>query len=790
MTVESIESLLKQSQMKATAELEETTMGATGVEATTTLDNGGSATDKNDSSSSSTSPTTAIVSNNDCDNTNNDDLDVASPAKSPTRAGEEDDAVGTVGLELLYDFEPSSNDSAPLTTSTANNVNRSSNNPSSKSAVHPRRKEQLLLQARADRLQWIQQVPLPFRLPTPNSNTNGRKGLYHCSDDTSAALPRTFSSSRLAAFLLPTAMPLLEHLYDSLVATTTSGTTTAAVEERIESLLLEQQEEKSRNAANDPSFTTASSSIGSGGGSSPDNSSSSTTPHQEDVIPAYRDFLERLQDPACAMLVASTRHVCTTAASTTGGESSSRAAPFKSYLASTLTVVLSHGAWKQQRDHQQQQQQELLVRRSLESFIYGQCYFGYASQLGRSSSSSPPPPQHLWNDSNDAKAKEIAWQERLASLQFVTPRHLELSCFLHDTNNGDDDGVCSVRRLLADAMHAVHSIDLFFSPFEKLEAIRYVYHAVNAALSRAMNPTTHNRPNSKNDCMDTSSSVVATTAKVKLPSADDVLPCLILVLLQARPERLLQNLQFVEEYSPLEYLRGEAGYAYTNLQGAVHFLQELKTADSLANITPEEFRNALQTCRAAAAEQVQKQQKQVVTNSEATAEHDLAPSDDGVAATIRIPPVEVRAARMRGEIVDLEWARQWYQQQQTLPPEQAMAETTACVNGQSSHKVTTTAIKSAFDEAAEGLPEGYRREYTFLTSSPEDIRMSDLPQLLAEYRMLVHATESLIGDRAAKISAARKQKAAKAKKDLFDRVRQVDPTLLPPTNGSPWKKNT
>jgi hypothetical protein len=84
----------------------------------------------------------------------------------------------------------------------------------------------------------------------------------------------------------------------------------------------------------------------------------------------------------------------------------------------------------------------------------------------------------------------------------------------------------------------------------------------------------------------------------KLPSADDVLPAIILTVIRARSERLLFNLKFVEDFCAPEDLRGEAGYAFTNLHGAVQFLQELDdstTAQQLA-MSAQEFRQGVEAC--------------------------------------------------------------------------------------------------------------------------------------------------------------------------------------------------
>jgi aminopeptidase N len=130
-----------------------------------------------------------------------------------------------------------------------------------------------------------------------------------------------------------------------------------------------------------------------------------------------------------------------------------------------------------------------------------------------------------------------------------------------------------------------------------------------------------------------------------------------------------------------------------------------------------------------------------------------------------IPPQKIRAARRRGEDISLEWAIQWQQQNSNVE-----------IEGLAEDQGNDRAV---IDEVTEQLPPGFSRNYSFLTSRPEDVRVSDLPQLLSEYRMLVHATETLIGQRAAKASAERKKKTMAAQKDLLAVVKEVDPSLLP-----------
>ena len=585
------------------------------------------------------------------------------------------------GLELLEDFE-----SADLGSATANGTHES---PSSKS-VHPKRKEELLLQARADRLQWIQKVSLPYR-PTSDS----QKTDPWSQDDRLVH----FVSSH-AAKQLPTTLPLLSELYG------VSSTASSPIADRIQAVI----------GGDVSSMDGVKSKALPSGGQLLKEELLKHENSEDDVtisaLKAYHDFWKQLQDPACAMLVQGMRNFCQNLCTLQSSEEI--ISKLNSYLESTAATLTAHAAFKDRQDYEEQQ-----LKRSLESFIYGHINAHLETVL--------------WNAQTKAQDKE--WLDRLECLQFVTAAHLEISC-LHD----DMD-------LLSASCQAVLSVDQQYSPFEKLQRILEVYRTVNAALSYALNK--------------------ASTGKEqpKLPSADDVLPTMILVLLKAKPSRLLWNLERIEQESPPAYLRGEAGYAYTNLYGAVHFLQDLNSGEKLS-MSPQDFQKSL-------AESRRRQAEELETLTKAA----TAIVDEPVSATtytpVTIPPHVIREARGRGERIDLEWARQ-----------RAESAVTSSQLQQPDQEVQL----SAFDEAAQGLPPGFSRNYTFLNASPEDIRLSDLPQLLADYRMLVHATESLIGDRVAKITAARREAAAEAKQDLFERVRQVDPSLLPPNNGGKWRK--
>jgi len=349
---------------------------------------------------------------------------------------------------------------------------------------------------------------------------------------------------------------------------------------------------------------------------------------------------------------------------------------------------------------------------------------------------------------------------------------LEISC-LTKSVDGDDDGF-DLEELLKGPMDALRSVGLYYSAYDKLQRIMALYKAVNAALSEALNR------GQKEETEDGRK-----TKPKKLPSADDVLPTIILTVLLAKPERLHLDLEIVEDFSPPEYLRGEAGYAFTNLYGAVHFLLDLDLDEPKSlSIGAEEFKKGLEASRAKTENRIRR--ASALTTSPSSDAEQCAAADIIEVASVNIPPIEIRMARRRGEDVDLDWAMRWTEQNtqlsikgdESLSPEErtelhasAAAMTTAAADqGASSGERN--------DDYMGALPHGFNRSYSFLTTRPEEVRLSDLPKLLSEYRMLVHTTEVLLAERAEKDRAERRARSVVAEHDLFARVRKVDPSLL------------
>jgi hypothetical protein len=534
---------------------------------------------------------------------------------------QEEQEKDTVSREGAAPFESTQMDGLPIGLSS----------PEAAPSVTIDRKNDLLLQARADRMAWIQTVPLPY---SKKSTRSTEDKVDPWNEDDRLTLLRNSN----AVQSLPCIPQVLSSLYGM-----EQGTSEDIVVNRIQSVLeplglhKEECELATTVCAQDSLATEL---------------SSTTDTQQQALLEAFHEFVTKLKTPECASLVSGMKRFLRNLPET----QDEMASALRSYLSSTFESLKSNVAWK--------------------------------------------------NRAVDDSVKHA----------------LEIECL-------DDE--CNIDEILQESGDALLSLDAFHSPFEKLQRALKVYRCINTALSTALSKKNSSK---------------------RMPSADDVLPTLILTILRSKPPRLVSSLRMIEVFSSPEYLRGEAGYAYTNLYGAFRFLQDLNmdNPESLS-IKPDDFRRELQQCRTAAKARLEQATVSVETNE--------AKKEDAVLFPINIPVREVRAARLRGESVDINWAKKW----------------------QTEHEVESTVetLSTGIDqpEGGDSLPDllpGFSRSYSYMVTRPEDIRVTDLPQLLSEYRMLVHSTEQLLGERSTRQATERKQRFAATQSALLARAAKVD----------------
>ncbi|KAK6593859.1 hypothetical protein H4I96_10772 [Botrytis cinerea] len=86
-------------------------------------------------------------------------------------------------------------------------------------------------------------------------------------------------------------------------------------------------------------------------------------------------------------------------------------------------------------------------------------------------------------------------------------------------------------------------------------------------------------------------------------SADSFMPLLIYVVLQANPEHLVSNVQYILRFRNQEKLGGEAGYYLSSLMGAVQFIENLDR--TTLTISDEDFERNVEAAVSAIAEKHQ-----------------------------------------------------------------------------------------------------------------------------------------------------------------------------------------
>ena len=410
----------------------------------------------------------------------------------------------------------------------------------------------------------------------------------------------------------------------------------------------------------------------------------------------------------------------------------------RGFIKTTLREMQSHDAFNIFLQHDEDGQEndvpneELMA--CLETFVFTKCHNPIYRVLGAESEDSLPAHDHDLQSSLSSEPSlpsentrnldelEIELQGKMKLLQFVSPEHLEIQCLKMTPDDSID---------LSNTIEHLQSMRRESSPRQKLRCILLAYRGVNASLNAVLNKQKRDTPSPSP------------------PSADDVLPTLILAVLRAQPEKIIADLRFIEFFATVILLRGEAGYAYTNLCGAVQFLRKLDMDAHAAEvslgeegahlaISPDVFRAGIEQSKQAM-KQIEKNiskdehQSLVANQSADNNSHVLGDNLSQNCCRISISGRDIRDARTNGETPDIEWALR----KQTDMPLQ---------NGKVERGSYNLAGNSNLPP---DLPPHFNRSYSYLTTRPDDVRISDLPKLLNEYRMLVHATECLLNERSA-----------------------------------------
>lgn len=184
-------------------------------------------------------------------------------------------------------------------------------------------------------------------------------------------------------------------------------------------------------------------------------------------------------------------------------------------------------------------------------------------------------------DYNDDSVNERT-MERIESLSFLTPEHLDIKCIrqlhrrrqervrvgassssIHDPSYSKD----FLDDVLKQPVGALLEMSKCFCPQDKLMCIKRCAVSIAQLL--------------KESRADSSS----------LPGADELLPMMIFTIKCCNPRHLHSNLKYLQRYTRPALLISEAGYLLTNFVSAVFFLDNV---DARAlTIDPEEFDRAI-----------------------------------------------------------------------------------------------------------------------------------------------------------------------------------------------------
>lgn len=664
--------------------------------------------------------------------------------------------------------------------------------------VSAERKRSLLLEARRDRVAWVDAASVPFR-SAPDGLVGDAAARERCRRGDEGL--QILRSARACASM-SSAVEVAKILYSDLTASSTrnsdcdevDGSTTGAsphnAGERIKWLLESDiraddlqmammstlaPKPSEKVIANDATSKPEKDEVKEEDQVEQRETLEMVSQHNDKAfISEYYGFLHKLRTPECAELVQAMRRFVNSFEDFARGAADRKSSGdekdedikrmadmIRGHIAKSLDVFKSHPKWTAKVGTSEKKDSvtaamttELScagLKQSIETFIFSKCH------------------KALWSCIFDGKSAgdDIAFQGRLDDLQFVTPKHLDIHCLTESAadsvierkkpakNDGDviEDILWSDQ--LSAPIRALQSVDIQYSPARMLSCIHSVYRGVNEALSVAM--------------------ASAEKSSTTLPSADDVLPALILVVLRAQPRGVISNLNFVDLFATPEQLRGEVGYAFTNLFSAVQFLRELDVDKYLQkrgededsnrlpffSMSPDEFKKGLEKCR-------EDTQKRIEDKQQAQCSSDKAVNSEPMRLSqidVSIPVHTIHCARSKGEVVDMEWAQKW--QHRHLPllhPAEAKPGCGFSKQQQRSH-VSADPLP---------LPDGFSRSYNFLSVGPEDVRINDVPQLLHDYQMLVRATESLLSERNTMFTANHKEQLRITRDKLESAVKELD----------------
>lgn len=143
-------------------------------------------------------------------------------------------------------------------------------------------------------------------------------------------------------------------------------------------------------------------------------------------------------------------------------------------------------------------------------------------------------------ESCDDEMKDLLLQRRIRMLHWLEPQHLDIALNLHNPE---------VQDMISTGRQELWSMDTKKAPQDKLSCIAKCCMHLMAALRISQDGPA---------------------------SADEFLPSLIFMIIYTSPQHLHSNINYISRFSsPMRVMSGEAGYYFTNLCGAISFIENL-----------------------------------------------------------------------------------------------------------------------------------------------------------------------------------------------------------------------
>jgi len=205
---------------------------------------------------------------------------------------------------------------------------------------------------------------------------------------------------------------------------------------------------------------------------------------------------------------------------------------------------------------------------------------------------------------NEDEDHNMAIQKRIRSLNWITTEHLEIEIDFQRPTVHDllDKAICQMvemnsRTSSIDKLECI--VKCSKTIFELLQdgqttfrfdksSITSANHDENASESNLPSDKPNHEADSKKDGNSTEASHQGTRRKLVPASADQFLPVLVFVVIQANPPMLPADMKYLTRFSnPRRLMSGETGYYFTNLCCALEFIE--KATGASLNISEEDF---------------------------------------------------------------------------------------------------------------------------------------------------------------------------------------------------------